>query len=116
MPKTLISIRIDDDILSWFREVAPDGYQTRISEVLRDFKERHEERLQRVTGRAQQIFVERHGECFWHLRKDLEVTPAMLPVIRAGLRRHGGWEGGQLANELELGPGWDALESPGRGL
>jgi hypothetical protein len=116
MAKTMISIRIDDDLLQWFRAVAPDGYQTRMCEVLRAFKDAQEERVQRVTGRAQQVFWQYHAQCFWNFDKDLDVTAAMLPAIRAGLRRHGGWEGSQLANELELGPGLEALEIPGLGL
>lgn len=40
MPKAkpLISIRIDDDILEWFKSQGP-GYQTRINAVLRMYKE-----------------------------------------------------------------------------
>lgn len=40
MPKTkpLISIRIDDDVLEWFKAQGP-GYQTRINAVLRMYKE-----------------------------------------------------------------------------
>ena len=40
MPKAkpLISIRIDDDILEWFKAQGP-GYQTRINAVLRMYKE-----------------------------------------------------------------------------
>ncbi len=37
-PKTLISLRVDADILDWFRQQGP-GYQTRINAILRAFKE-----------------------------------------------------------------------------
>ena len=35
-PKQAISLRIDQDILAWFRERGP-GYQTRMNAVLRAF-------------------------------------------------------------------------------
>jgi hypothetical protein len=37
MPKTLISIRVDDDVLAWFREqyAGSGGYQSAINRVLR---------------------------------------------------------------------------------
>lgn len=35
-PKQAISLRIDQDILSWFRDRGP-GYQTRMNAVLRAF-------------------------------------------------------------------------------
>jgi uncharacterized protein (DUF4415 family) len=33
-PKTMVSIRLDDDILTWFRKQGK-GYQTKINEILR---------------------------------------------------------------------------------
>lgn len=36
-PKTAISLRLDSDVLSWFKSQGP-GYQTRINAVLRAFK------------------------------------------------------------------------------
>ena len=36
LPKQAISLRIDQDILSWFRDGGP-GYQTRMNAVLRAF-------------------------------------------------------------------------------
>lgn len=40
LPKTkpLISIRIDEDVLEWFKAQGP-GYQTRINAVLRMYKD-----------------------------------------------------------------------------
>ena len=35
-PKRLLSLRLDEDVLSWFRAQGP-GYQTRINAVLRAF-------------------------------------------------------------------------------
>ena len=37
-PKEAISIRIDEDVLEWFRNQGP-GYQTRMNAVLRSFME-----------------------------------------------------------------------------
>jgi uncharacterized protein (DUF4415 family) len=49
--KELISIRIDKDLLDYFRELGP-GYQTRINAVLRAFVE-HESALRAAGGSAQ---------------------------------------------------------------
>ncbi|MBN9561273.1 MAG: BrnA antitoxin family protein [Alphaproteobacteria bacterium] len=35
-PKKLLSLRLDDDIIDWFKQQGP-GYQTRINAVLRAF-------------------------------------------------------------------------------
>ncbi len=37
-PKTLLSLRLDADVIDWFRSQGP-GYQTRINAVLRAFVE-----------------------------------------------------------------------------
>ena len=37
-PKAAISLRLDADVLEWFKSQGP-GYQTRINAVLRAFKE-----------------------------------------------------------------------------
>lgn len=37
-PKTMISLRLDEDVLSWFKAQGP-GYQTRINSVLRAFRD-----------------------------------------------------------------------------
>jgi uncharacterized protein (DUF4415 family) len=38
LPKATISLRVDADVLEWFRAAGP-GYQTRINAVLRAYKE-----------------------------------------------------------------------------
>ena len=38
-PKQAISLRIDQDVLAWFRDRGP-GYQTRMNAVLRAFMDR----------------------------------------------------------------------------
>ena len=37
---------------------------------------------------AQKAFNEFHAQCFWYMRRDMQVTPADLPEIVRGLRRH----------------------------
>jgi len=37
-PKTTISLRIDVDVLEWFKKQGP-GYQTRMNAILRAYKE-----------------------------------------------------------------------------
>jgi uncharacterized protein (DUF4415 family) len=37
-PKKLITLRIDSDVLAWFRQTG-DGYQSRINETLRRYKD-----------------------------------------------------------------------------
>jgi uncharacterized protein (DUF4415 family) len=38
LPKESVSLRIDADVLEWFKSMGP-GYQTRINSILRAFKE-----------------------------------------------------------------------------
>ena len=102
MAKTPISIRLETDLLDWFKQVAPQGYQVMIQDVLRDYRRAREQRAQNILGRAQQIFTQYHAKCFWHLRKDLKVTWGNLSIIQNGLRKYGGLEGLRLAGELDL--------------
>ncbi len=102
MAKTPISIRLETDLLDWFKQVAPEGYQVMIQDVLRDYRRAREQRAQNILGRAQQIFTQYHAKCFWHLRKDLKVTWGNLSIIQDGLRKYGGLEGLRLADELDL--------------
>jgi len=39
--KTQITLRIDDDVLTWFRDQGK-GYQTRINSLLKAYKEAHQ--------------------------------------------------------------------------
>ena len=38
MPKTSIALRVDTDVLEWFKSKGP-GYQTRMNAVLRAFRD-----------------------------------------------------------------------------
>jgi hypothetical protein len=73
-----------------------------IQDVLREYRHVREHREQKIIGRAQQIFTQYHAKCFWHLRKDLNVTLENLSIIQNGLRKYGGLEGLHLAAELDL--------------
>lgn len=102
MSKVPIYIRIDEETLAWFRKVAPKGYQTRMNDVLRTFKQHEWKRTYVLLGRAQEIFRQFYARCFWHLKKDWEITVESIPIIQEGLRKHGGREGFRIAAELDL--------------
>ncbi|MBV9757133.1 MAG: BrnA antitoxin family protein [Alphaproteobacteria bacterium] len=48
-PKKLISVRLDADVIDWFKGQGP-GYQTRINAVLRVFMREHKERQRGAHG------------------------------------------------------------------
>ncbi|MCK5155367.1 MAG: BrnA antitoxin family protein [Spirochaetales bacterium] len=47
--KTQITLRIDDEVLTWFRKQGR-GYQTRINSLLKAYKEAHQNNEIRPTG------------------------------------------------------------------
>jgi hypothetical protein len=53
--------------------------------------------------RANSLFQEFYTSCFWHMKPDLVVTKAMIPVIVKGLRTYGGRRGMLAAAELTEG-------------
>jgi hypothetical protein len=50
--------------------------------------------------RARQLYHSFYPLCFWHCRRDLEITEAHIPMIIRGLREHGGRAGFAAAKEL----------------
>lgn len=54
--KTRITIRLDDDVLEWFRAQAEEAgggnYQTRINEALKEYVERRREPLEVILRRV----------------------------------------------------------------
>ena len=54
--KTRITIRLDDDILAWFRETVQGAgrgnYQTLINDALRDYLQEKKEPLEKVVRRV----------------------------------------------------------------
>ncbi|HMC66942.1 MAG TPA: hypothetical protein VKI65_18540 [Gemmataceae bacterium] len=49
---------------------------------------------------ANQLFREFYAACFWHMKPDLVITEAMIPIIVKGLRTHGGRTGMSAAAQL----------------
>ncbi len=98
--KTAISIRLDQEVMDWFRAQRQRGYQTCINEVLRAHVRKQQERAVAQVTRAQELFRRYHARCFWHYTPDLQITSENLHLVWEGLRLHGGREGFQLAAEL----------------
>ena len=49
---------------------------------------------------AQEAFNKFYAQCFWYMRKDMDVTESDLPEIIRGLRHYGGRQGFLLADKL----------------
>jgi hypothetical protein len=49
---------------------------------------------------ANRLYREFYTACFWHMKPDLVVTEAMIPVVVKGLRTYGGRRGMMAAAEL----------------
>ena len=47
--KTQVTLRIDDDVLTWFKKQGK-GYQTRINALLKAYKEEHQKEFGRTTA------------------------------------------------------------------
>ena len=100
MSKRAICIRVAPHVLEWFRAESPKGYQTLMHSVLVDYVKSRTEQAARRAGRAQEIFRSQYARCFWHYDPQLRITPENVSLVVAGLRKYGGREGLQLAEEL----------------
>jgi hypothetical protein len=49
---------------------------------------------------ANRLYREFYTSCFWHMKPDLVVTAALIPIIVRGLRTHGGRPGMLAADKL----------------
>ncbi len=49
---------------------------------------------------AARLYREFYAACFWHMKPDLVVTEAMIPLVVKGLRTYGGRRGMLAAVEL----------------
>jgi len=49
---------------------------------------------------ARRAFREFHAQCFWYLRKDMQINTEDIPEIVHGLRQNGGRRGFLLAAKL----------------
>lgn len=69
--KTRITIRLDDDVLDWFRqrvhEAGGGNYQSLINQALRDFIQNQREPLEEALRRV--LREELHGSADWEPRK-----------------------------------------------
>ena len=100
--KKAISLRLDESILNWFKSRnSGGGYQTAINETLGNYIKKVQEAEVHVCGRAQEIFRQYYGQCFWHLKPDLMIEPKNLFLVLEGLRKYGGKAGSTLAFILE---------------
>jgi uncharacterized protein (DUF4415 family) len=63
--KTRVTIRLDDDILDWFRQQVDDAgggnYQTLINEALRSFMRQKQESLEAILRRVIRDEIRRAG-------------------------------------------------------
>jgi uncharacterized protein (DUF4415 family) len=63
--KTRVTIRLDDDVLDWFRQQVDDAgggnYQTLINEALRTFMQRKQESLETTLRRVIRDEIRRAG-------------------------------------------------------
>ena len=52
------------------------------------------------TREARRAFRKFHAQCFWYMRRDMNVTSADIPEVVRGLRQNGGRQGFLLAAKL----------------
>ena len=100
MAQKLISIRIPEDVLLFFKESYQDGYQKEIKKLLADHMIKSQTHNLLIAGRAQQLFIDYYAQCFWHYDRNLQITPSNMNIVIEGLRKHGGKKGFILASEL----------------
>ena len=78
--KTRITIRIDDDVLEWFRKLVHEAgggnYQTMMNHALRDYMEREAEPLEETLRRVlREVLPESGGKKASGDRRPSEKTP-----------------------------------------
>ena len=98
--RTSICIRLDPQVLQWFKTKQPKGYQTLIHSVLRDHVQREQLASAKAAGQAQELFRRFYAQCFWHYDSGLTITPDNMGLVIDGLRKYGGREGLLLAEDL----------------
>lgn len=98
--KKLISIRLEPELLDWYRSQQPTGYQTLLHSVLKKYMQNKIDQKVRAAGRAQELFRRYYTRCFWHYDAKLEINPENISLVIDGLKKYGGREGFLLAEEL----------------
>lgn len=111
MAKIAVSLRIDEEILSWFRKHHPISYQKGILGVLRDHVISQKLQSARIAGQAQELYRQFYSRCFWHLKKDLVITSDLVQLVKDGLRQRGGQKGFLLASLLDESADVETKES-----
>lgn len=99
--KQPISIRLEKEVLDYFKAQFPTGYQTALSQVLLNYVRAQTEERSFALGRAQELFRQYYSQCFWHLKPDLKITAEFMPMVLSRLKTYGGKQGYLLAHELE---------------
>jgi hypothetical protein len=113
--KIPVYLKLAPAVIEYFKTQGR-GYQARINDLLVEYvtlaqtADTAESSATVLTGapsvrdekvrHAQRLFKKYYAQCFWHLRADLEVTEALLPLIAQGLKRFGGREGFMEAQTL----------------
>ncbi len=100
MAQKLISIRIPEDVLLFFKEEYQAGYQKEIKKLLADHMITTKSDKFLIAGRAQQLFIDYYAQCFWHYDRNLKITPKNMNIVIDGLRKYGGKKGFLLVSEL----------------
>ena len=95
-----ISLRVDTEVLAWFKRQGTKGYQTLMNEVLEQHVREKIEKSFMTAGRAQELYRKYYAQCFWHLDPNLKIVPDNIQIVLDGLRKYGGREGFILAEEL----------------
>lgn len=93
-----ISLRLDQDVLSWFKN--KPNYQSHIKKVLKEYVSDQQNKRSFNLGRAQEIYKQMHARCFWHYHPNLIIDEENFLLVIDGLRKYGGKEGFILAEEL----------------
>jgi hypothetical protein len=71
-----------------------------MNSVLKNYVDDEMKREAWIAGRAQELFLRFHAQCFWHYDPDLEIGTHNFHLVIDGLRKYGGRKGFMLAEEL----------------
>jgi predicted ribosome quality control (RQC) complex YloA/Tae2 family protein len=90
--KTRITIRLDDDVLEWFREQADAAggasYQTLINQALREYIVDRTEPLEEKIRQMVREEVARYGETLEPIGEELPLTEEQRQLIDRRLEEH----------------------------
>ena len=78
----MISIRLDSDLVTWFREHFTEGYQTKMNQVLRSFLTEEHSRRDRLIGRDGDGKILVSDWASWAQTIPHEITCLLGPRVR----------------------------------